>query len=212
MAEKLVISGEEWRKTLSSVRIPKEQLNNLILNYLITEGYREAAEKFSQESGSHLQFDPEEIEHRMRIRRALMEGNIDEAISAVNEFDAEVLDGNQELLFKLRLQKLIEYIRLGEVHEALAFSQEVLAPAAISNPVLLRSLEEVMSLLAFEYPEQSPMGYLVHKSHLQTVASELNSAILACSGQVQDSKITHLMKMLNWSQRRFRESITIDPN
>lgn len=212
MAEKLTIPGSDWRQALDSVRIPKEQLNSLVLNYLVTEGYRQAAEQFREESGCRMQFDPEEIDQRMRIRKAVMEGEIDEAISAVNEFDSQILDENLELLFRLRLQKLIEYIRTGAVQEALGFSQEVLAPVAIANPSLLPALEEVMSLLAFESPENSPLARLVHSSHLQTIASELNSAILASSGQVQDSKITALMKTLAWSQRRFHDCVSISPN
>jgi len=212
MAEKLTIPGDDWRKALESVRIPKDQLNSLVLNYLVTEGYRQAAEQFRHESGCTLHFDPEEIDQRMRVRRAVMEGEIDEAISAVNELDAQILDGNQGLLFRLRLQKLIEYIRQGAVQEALAFSQEVLAPVAVSNPSLLQALEEVMALLAFESLDSSPLAHLVHSSHLQTIASELNSAILASSGLVQDSKITALMKTLAWSQRRFHDYVSISPN
>lgn len=208
MGEKQTVTYEDWRSAVAGVHIPKQQLNSLVLNYLITEGYREAAEKFREESGCHSDIDPEEIDHRMRIRKAVMEGEIDEAISAVNEFDAEILDRNPELLFRLRLQKLIEYIKNGAVQEALAFSQDVLAPATISQPKLLKSLEEVMSLLAFENPAQSPVGYLVQNAQLQVIASDLNAALLASSGHTSDAKITVLMKTLNWSQRRLQDCIS----
>jgi len=51
-ASKKLITREEWEKKLSDVKIRKEDMNKLVMNFLVTEGYVEAAEKFRMESGT----------------------------------------------------------------------------------------------------------------------------------------------------------------
>lgn len=65
-------------------------LNKLIMNYLIIEGYKDAAEKFSQESGAKPPVNLESIQDRMVIRTAIQRGNIEEAIHLVNDLNPEV--------------------------------------------------------------------------------------------------------------------------
>lgn len=49
---KKVITREEWEKRLNDVKVRKEDMNKLVMNFLVTEGYVEAAEKFRLESGT----------------------------------------------------------------------------------------------------------------------------------------------------------------
>ncbi len=71
--QKKSISREEWEKKLSEVKLNKaydispfhlafmfclrphnsRDLNSLVMNYLVIEGYKDAAEKFQQESGAN---------------------------------------------------------------------------------------------------------------------------------------------------------------
>ena len=43
---------EEWEKKLNDVKIQKSEMNRIVMNYLVTEGYVEAAEKFQMETGT----------------------------------------------------------------------------------------------------------------------------------------------------------------
>lgn len=47
-----MFTREEWEKKLKDVKIRKEDMNKLVMNFLVTEGYVEAAEKFRIESGT----------------------------------------------------------------------------------------------------------------------------------------------------------------
>jgi hypothetical protein len=49
---KKVITREEWERKLNDVKIRKEDMNKLVMNFLVTEGYVDAAEKFQMESGA----------------------------------------------------------------------------------------------------------------------------------------------------------------
>ena len=56
----------------------------------------------------------------------------------------------RELRFGLLKQRLLELVRRGETEEALNFAAERLAPESAGDPDMLRQVEEVVTLLAFE--------------------------------------------------------------
>ncbi|GAA5896134.1 hypothetical protein JCM6882_008498 [Rhodosporidiobolus microsporus] len=167
--KRTVTSPEEWNKRLSDVTISKDDLNLLVANYLFTEGYLSAAEHFSREAG----FDPagagasslsgtgagaaalgdvDSIRRRMDIKRAVLRGDVEDALEKVVDLDLEILDLDPSLHFHLLQQQLIELIRAGSIPTALAFAQNELAPLAEEHPRFLKELERTMALLAFELP------------------------------------------------------------
>ena len=54
------------------------------------EGYKSAAEEFSQEANLTPPVDFESIESRMDIREALQRGDVEDAITRVNDLNPEV--------------------------------------------------------------------------------------------------------------------------
>jgi hypothetical protein len=60
------------------------------MDYLVVEGYKSAAEEFSQEANIMPAVDFESIGSRMEIREALQRGDVDEAITRVNDLNPEV--------------------------------------------------------------------------------------------------------------------------
>ena len=103
------------------------------MNYLVIEGYKDAAEKFMQESGEKPSLDLASIEDRMKIREAVQQGNIMKAIELVNDLNPEILDTNPQLYFHLQQQSLIELIRDNKIEDALSFAQDELAPRGEEN-------------------------------------------------------------------------------
>ena len=71
--------------------------------------------------------------------------------------------------FCLQQQKLIELIREKNVELALEYAQSHLAERVEENPEVLSELERTLALLAFEEPETSPFGELLHPSQRQKV-------------------------------------------
>ncbi|OAE30231.1 hypothetical protein AXG93_4295s1870 [Marchantia polymorpha subsp. ruderalis] len=195
-SSKKVITKEEWEKKLADVKIRKEDMNKLVMNFLVTEGYVEAAEKFQMESGT---------QHRMAVRKAVQCGNVEDAIEKVNDLNPEILDTNPQLFFHLQQQRLIELIRSGSVEEALQFAQEELAPRGEENHAFLEELERTVALLAFEDTASCPVGELLDVSQRQKTASELNAAILTSQSHEKDPKLPSLLKMLIWAQNQLDE-------
>jgi len=199
-----LITKDDWVKKLNEVKIRKEDMNKLIMNFLVTEGYVDAAEKFQLESGTE-HTDLGTITDRVAVRKALQNGNVEDAIEKVNDLNPEILDMNPQLFFHLQQQRLIELIRNGKLEEALEFAQEELAPRGEENRVFLEEVERTVALLAFEDPSTSPFGDILDISQRQKTASELNAAILTSQSHEKDPKLPSLLKMLIWAQNQLDE-------
>ncbi|XP_030467974.1 protein GID8 homolog isoform X2 [Syzygium oleosum] len=204
MRSKKVITKDDWEKKLNDVKIRKEDMNKLVMNFLVTEGYVDAAEKFRMESGTE-HIDLATITDRMAVKKAVQCGNVEDAIEKVNDLNPEILDTNPQLFFHLQQQRLIELIRNGKVEEALEFAQEELAPRGEENQSFLEELERTVALLAFEDVSNCPVGELLDMSQRLKTASEVNAAILTSQSHEKDPKLPSLLKMLVWAQNQLDE-------
>nr|XP_022918775.1 glucose-induced degradation protein 8 homolog [Onthophagus taurus] len=203
---------EEWMRILDNKEIGRTSMNKLIMNYLVTEGFKEAAEKFQQESGVCPSVELNSLDDRIRIRDAITNGRIQEATALINQLHPELLDNDRYLYFHLQQLHLIELIRNNRVEEALAFAQTHLSEAGEEDPSVLSELERTIALLAFEDPMSSPFGDLLQPQHRQKVASEVNAAILKTEHQESTMpKISTLLKLILWSQDKLDKKSTKYP-
>lgn len=202
---KKVITRVDWEKKLNNVKVRKEDMNKLVMNFLVTEGYVEAAEKFRLESGTEPDIDLATITDRMAVKKAVQSGNVEDAIEKVNDLNPEILDTNPQLFFHLQQQRMIELIRNGKVEAALEFAQEELAPRGEENQVFLEELERTVALLAFEDVTNCPVGELLDISQRLKTASEVNAAILTSQSHEKDPKLPSLLKMLIRVQNQLDE-------
>jgi len=177
------------------------------MDYLVIEGYKSAAEEFSQEANLTPPVDFESIESRMDIREALQRGDVEDAITRVNDLNPEILDTNPALYFKLQQQRLIEFIRQGRVPEALQFAQEELAPRGEESPEFLSELERTMALLAFDATPNPPpaIAELLSPAQRMKTAGEVNAAILESLSQGKEVKLVGLLKLLCWGETMLEE-------
>lgn len=74
-------------------------LNALIFDYLVVEGFSDAAVEFARETGIPSTIDQDMIQERMEIRQAVEDGRVEEAVRRVNELDPEVSDSRMEYDF-----------------------------------------------------------------------------------------------------------------
>ncbi|KAF7985263.1 hypothetical protein HWV62_6393 [Athelia sp. TMB] len=206
-SQKITVRKEEWERRLREVQVTKDDLNRLVMDYLVIEGYKTAAEEFSVEANLAPPVDFESIESRMDIREALQRGDVEEAITRVNDLNPEILDTNPALYFHLQQQKLIEFIRHGQIAEALTFAQEELAPRGEESPEFLAELERTMALLAFEASTSSPpaIAELLSPAQRMKTAGEVNAAILESLSQGKEVKLVALLKLLCWGESLLEE-------
>ncbi|NP_001171768.1 uncharacterized protein LOC100376325 [Saccoglossus kowalevskii] len=196
------VDPDEWMEKLHTLHITRADMNRLIMDYLVTEGFKEAAEKFKIESGIQPSVDLDTLDERIQIRDAIQNGRIEDAIALVNDLHPELLDNDRYLYFHLQQQHLIELIRNKRIEQALEYAQIHLAERGEENSDVLPELERTLALLAFENPESSPFAELLHPSQRQKVASELNAAILEMENRESTPKLAKLLKLLLWSQEQ----------
>ncbi|OMH83504.1 Glucose-induced degradation protein-like protein [Zancudomyces culisetae] len=210
---RLKISKSEWEKELQQCKVTKGEMNQLIMDYLVIEGYKDAAERFSEETGLNTNVDLASIEERMKIRNNIQNGDIEAAIELVNDLNPELLETEPRIFFHLRQQQLIELLRQNKTIEALQFAQEELAAKGEEFPELLPELENTMSLFACDLDHKTEVlpdeiGALLDYKHRQTVASELNAAILSSQSQPKEPRLPALLQLLFWSQEQLGERAT----
>ncbi|CAE6525100.1 unnamed protein product [Rhizoctonia solani] len=209
-APKRTFDQAEWEAKLKEAQVSKDDLNRIVMDYLVTEGYKSAADEFCKEANMPTPAGLNRIDKRIVIRDAVQRGEIQEAIQHVNDFNPEILDANPSLYFHLQQQRLIEYIRAGRTTEALQFAQSELAPRGFENPEFLSELERTMALLAFDQVPDPPadIAELLLPAQRTRTASELNAAILASMGQGVEPKLVGLMRLLAWGENLLEERAT----
>ena len=69
----------------------------------MTEGFKEAADKFRAESGIEPCSDLSTLDDRIKVREAVLGGNIQLAIALVNDLYPQLLDSDRLLCFHLQV-------------------------------------------------------------------------------------------------------------
>jgi len=202
---------DKWIEQLNNMHIDSFIMNRLIMDYLVREGYKEAAEKFEEESG--VRFSPviEKLDEKTQIRDAILQGNIKSAIDLINELYPEMLDQNRLLLFNLQLQQLIELIRQGKIQDAISFAQMNLTEISEEHPECLPNLERVLSLLVFDTPEKSPFGDLLKTPQRHKIWSAVNTVFMEMQNETSCPKLANIVRILNWSQEQLDKGNVVYP-
>ncbi|EZF30260.1 hypothetical protein H109_02639 [Trichophyton interdigitale MR816] len=202
-----------FEKKMEEHKPSKMDINYLVMDYLVTNGYPSAANKFAAEANIPQRHDSDMVQERVEIRNAIYSGNIQSAIEKLNELNPQLLDDKPELHFSLLRLQLIELIRNcittpnADITPALDFATSQLAPRAPTAPQFIKELEETMSLLIFS-PENlsAPLNELLDPAMRKTVAAKVNEAILQRQGSVSEARLRALVKLRVWSEKMARNS------
>ena len=191
------INREEWLQKMENVSVDKECLDSVVMDYLMKEGFQEAAELFSQESNTPL---PQDAVSFYPIQVAIEKGNVEEAISRTNEIDPSILETHHKLFCHLQQLQVITMISKGDMESALLMAQNELRYRAEEDPTFLTELEKTVCLLAFHDKLDSPFHYLNSPLHRIKIAHELNSVLLNAHGIEGDSNLHQLLKFIDWCE------------
>ncbi|KAL8032636.1 hypothetical protein ABFX02_13G109200 [Erythranthe guttata] len=173
------ISWDKWEGWLSSDAHSISSMQKLVINYMTTEGYIDAAEIFQLESGIKPDVDCETVVLRTPIKKAIQSGDAERAIEELNHLNPSILKENPGLAFRLEQLLVIELIRNNNLEEALKVAQEELAPIGEKHNGLLEELERTVSLLAFEDFKNCSAADLLDVSRRTEIANEVDSYVLS---------------------------------
>lgn len=73
------------------MHLPRDEINKLIMNYLVLEGHKEGALTFQRESGVQAEgVDMDLIDRRAEVKALILSGDIESATRQINELNPEV--------------------------------------------------------------------------------------------------------------------------
>jgi len=203
----------QFEKKMEDVKPSKTEINSLVMDYLVTQGYPSAAQKFAVEANIQPKADVVSIQERVEIRDAIHSGDIQSAIEKVNELNPQILDSNPSLHFALLRLQLVELIRSctstpnGDVTPALEFATSHLAPRAPTHPQFLEDLEQTLSLLIFPGDNLTPsLAALLDPGLRKSIAKRVNEAILQSQGVRPEARLRNLVKLRVWAELKAREA------
>ncbi|CEJ61778.1 Putative CTLH domain-containing protein [Penicillium brasilianum] len=203
----------QFERKVDEVKPSKTDINYLVMDYLITNGYPAAASKFAVEANIQLRTDLESIQERVEIRTFIHSGNIRAAIEKINELNPQILDENPALHFALLRLQLVELIRTctstpdGDISPALEFATTQLAPRAPTNPQFLEDLERTLALLIFPTDNLSPsLASLLDPSLRKDIAQRVNEAILQNQGSRKEARLRNLVKLRAFAEHKARDA------
>ncbi|KAF7824994.1 pentatricopeptide repeat-containing protein [Senna tora] len=121
-------------------------------------------------------------------RILIRNGEIDAAFSKLREWYPQVVEDNTSTTcFLLHCQKFIELVRVGALEEAVKYGRIELA-RFFGLPIFEDLVQDCVALLAYEQPQESSVGYLLHDSQREIVADTVNAMILSTNPNVKDAK------------------------
>eukprot|EP00042_Codosiga_hollandica_P024370 m.102201 g.102201 ORF g.102201 m.102201 type:complete len:241 (+) comp51531_c0_seq7:104-826(+) len=139
-----------------------------------------------------------------QVRAAILEGDINGAIDALNDVNPELLDSDSSLYFSLQRQQMIELIKQNRITEALEFAQTELAPLAGESELYLNQLDDCMALLALHQVPDCRVAHLLSQGQRQKVARELNTALLRSQHLQAEPRLPNLLRLMVWAQTRLK--------
>ncbi|KAL4980853.1 CTLH/CRA C-terminal to lish motif domain-containing protein [Aspergillus desertorum] len=201
-----------FERKVDEVKPSKNDMNRLVMDYLVTNGYPAAAQKFALEANIQ-PVDVESIQERVEIRTAIYSGNIQAAIEKINELNPQILDENPALHFALLRLQLVELIRScslnpdGDITPALEFATSQLAPRAPTNPQFLEDLEKTLALLIYPKEKLTPsLAPLLHSDLRRDIYAKVNAAILQGQGARTEALLCDFARLYAWAEQKAREA------
>lgn len=155
---------------------PTSFTHDLVLDYLRHSGRDRAFHCFEKEAELPSSEGQEpDLSARGEIRRRILSGDAAGAVELICDFDSELLDLDESLIFELRIQVFSELVREPgyDLDQALLFASEEFVPCPSH---MLHRLEEVMALLAFDKPSESPLSGLLNRR--EQTATEVNKVLV----------------------------------
>uniref|UniRef100_A0AC35TPC3 LisH domain-containing protein n=1 Tax=Rhabditophanes sp. KR3021 TaxID=114890 RepID=A0AC35TPC3_9BILA len=168
-----------------------------IYAYLISEGYKNAAESFARETG--LEFTTEMarlLTVRAEIKRNFLDGKIMEAYQLITDNYSNFKEKFPNIVFKILLQHITELIRQKNAPECFRFGQEHVIPLAENSKEMTEIMEQTFSMIVFDEPLNSPYGHLMAINNRIALSEEVHDAIIEISAKPKSPCIEHLFKVM----------------
>jgi hypothetical protein len=187
---------------MQSQKISRHAMNQLVMNFLMVEGHKDAAIAFEDEANIDIG-DQGIMEFRDTLKNLIFSDQIDRAVELLKCHDENFFDGpNEDLLFELGVQKFISFLNRNEFLQATVWASENLRPLADGNKLRTNLLEKAMTLVAWDLDclENFPYSEFREGARKAKVAGIVNEVLLKRNKISPEPKLTTLVKVMKWFQ------------
>ncbi|XP_030521989.1 ran-binding protein M homolog isoform X2 [Rhodamnia argentea] len=188
------------QSTIEKISLPPNISYGIVRSYLLHYGYEDTLSSFDMASKSTIPpisldqengFDEQEIlyalNQRKTLRQLIRNGEINAAFSKLRDWYPQVVqDEKSAICFLLHCQKFIELVRVGDLEEAIKYGRVELQRFFEMDGCFKDLVQDCVSLLAYEHPKESFVGYLLEESQREVVADTVNAMILATNPSAKD--------------------------
>ncbi|GIQ81744.1 LOW QUALITY PROTEIN: hypothetical protein KIPB_002754 [Kipferlia bialata] len=169
------------------------ELDNLVLNYFVSEGLKDAALAFAEDSGLEVPHCNYYLAERACIRDAILSDQCPSAITLINDIMPDFFESHPSALMSLLQRQTASLIGRGQEDEALELVRVHATALVDTNPSLLPSLESLM--LVFVAPEAKAARQFSDPAFREGVASSVNAMLLQAMGAPSESQLSTLMRI-----------------
>ncbi|MBA0746129.1 hypothetical protein Gogos_008671, partial [Gossypium gossypioides] len=169
--------------TIEKISLPPNISYGLVRSYLLHYGYEDTLNSFDLASKSTIPpiciaqengFDEQDVVYalnqRKTIRQLIRNGEIDAAMNKLRDWYPQIV----------QVGALEEAVKHGRI-ELYKFFGSAEADDPFDDLV-----QKCVALLAYERPQESPVGYLLEESHRDVVADTVNAMILSTNPKMKD--------------------------
>ncbi|GJQ14119.1 hypothetical protein GpartN1_g5910.t1 [Galdieria partita] len=197
---------ESHRKQIQEIDLSPGISLEYVADYLLRCGYQQTFQALKLNTDGMLSYRAlleDSVELRGKVRQYIMQGQIEQAISFVNEHRPSLLQVGSWSCFALTCQRWIEWLR--DANASRCLSEWVQVSISYLSPLIPwmtgeqeRFFYRMFALLAFEEPLESPLKHFFSIWQRSKVADIVNDAWL------EEENNTSLMESL-WKQSRMIE-------
>ncbi|GMH46073.1 hypothetical protein BSKO_14037 [Bryopsis sp. KO-2023] len=187
----LMEENERLQRQIRGCYVSPGQVHQVVRMYLLHYGYADTLRALDDAAGlseddknGYSSMESREgsaLDVRREVRRQILSGDIDAAIGILQQRFPELLDRNnprQDVAYYLYCQKYVELVRNGMVFEAVRYAQDALFPFRANSEDYKEGLIDVMAVVAYVNPEESPQKHLLTSGQREMVADVVNAAML----------------------------------
>eukprot|EP01080_Neovahlkampfia_damariscottae_P000083 gene83-4332_t len=191
---------DEKKKEFEDVdtyKLENEGIRKLVVSYLIHQGYKNTVKILDEKNSQY------ELEFRFEIKRLILKGKIEETLDLLNQKFPFFLNSKKESKAMLYYQLFIEYIKSDELLVAIEVAQNYFDE--FQNFSSVPEVYEIIGLLAYESPKDSPLSYLLNQEQRKKTVDFINQEIIEYLGGEKNSALENSLSGLSvtYNQLKF---------
>ena len=196
---KHVFSETEWMRKLSQIKISQQKMDQLVLEWLYTNGYSDAAKQFKKEVNIDNAVISPLLAERQYLRNLVSAGDVDGILNQMTATDPYFAISAPKIAFHILLLKFFEFDD-SQLEDAIKFTRTELKSCIDMDESLK---DELAAAMFFKInPEKLTLSIEDYKENL---SDELNDHLLKLSKWPRTSTLDHSVRFLLKAQEQLKK-------